>query len=92
MNSFFFFLTKMKIVFVLLIALCVSAITQELNGGVSYEVPQVHNGLGKDENIERKTARGETTGDCGDLSWVFNNETGTLTISGQGDMSCCDSS
>ena len=52
----------MKIVFVLLIVLCVSTIAQELNSGVSYEVPQVQNGLEKEENAERKTVRGETSG------------------------------
>ena len=37
----------MKIIFVLLIVLFVSAIAQELNGRVSYEVAQVHNELRK---------------------------------------------
>ena len=36
---------KMKIVFVLLIALYVSAIAQELNGRVSYEAAQVENDM-----------------------------------------------
>jgi len=71
----------MKIVLVLLIILCVRTIAQELNAETFFR---------NNENIERKTARGETTGSCGSLSWVFNNETSTLTISGTGKMSCCN--
>ena len=47
----------MKFVFVLFIALCVSAIAQEFNGGVSCEVPQVENGTRKEESIREKKER-----------------------------------
>ena len=79
----------MKIIFSLLfIELCVSTIAQDISGRVSYEVAQVENGIRKEENIERNTARTETRGTCGDnLSWLFNDENSTLVISGTGDMS-----
>ena len=41
---------------------------------------------------KKDSSRGGNSGTCGNLSWVFNDETSTLTISGQGVMSCCNSS
>ena len=80
----------MKIeVFVFTIALTVVVTAEKVNTRLPFEGI---NTLSENAN-RRKTARDdENSGKCGDLSWVFNNETSTLTIAGQGLMSCCTSS
>ena len=76
----------MKIVpLVLIIALTVGAIAQELNTILPSER------TAQSVRAEEKTGRSENSGTCDDnLSWIFNDETYTLTISGQGVMSCCN--
>ena len=81
----------MKIViFVFFIAFSVSVIAKELNIGIPFEGTHTQS----ENSEERKTARDdENSGICGsNLQWNFNNESSTLTISGQGKMSCCNSS
>ena len=79
----------MKItVFALIIVLTVSAIAQELK--ISFPFEGTH---AQRKHLLKTPRDDENSGTCGDnLSWVFNDETSTLTISGQGNMSCCNSS
>ena len=76
----------MRIVtFVYIIALTTCVIAKELNTRLPFEETHWQTG-----HTEKKTVRGENSRTCGDnLSWTFNNETFSLTISGQGNMSCC---
>ena len=81
----------MKIViFVLTIALTVGAVVKELGTTFHSEGTYAQSERAKEEKIARDD---ENSGTCGDnLSWVFNDETSSLTISGQGNMTCCNSS
>ena len=75
-------------IFVLIVAFTVGSFAKELHIGVSFEV--THPPTEHEE--ESKTARDENSGKCGGLSWSFEGETSTLTISGRGVMSCCNAS
>ena len=77
----------MKIVFfALFIVVAVGSIAKELNTTPSFEGIQTQSVYTE----EKKTVRDGNSGSCGNLSWVFNNKTSIITISGQGDMSCCN--
>ena len=82
------FAAMKTVVFALIIALTVGVIAQKLDTSLSFQGAHTQSAEG------RKIAReDENSGKCGDnLSWVFNTQTSTLTISGQGYMSCCTSS
>ena len=77
------------VVFAFIIVLTVSTVAQDLNTGIPYEGTHTQS----EHAVEKKTARDENSGTCGgNLKWVFNEKTSTLTISGQGNMSCFSSS
>ena len=89
MFFFFFHSATMKIViFVLIITLTLGVIAKEGNIDNPFEGTLAQ----KDHEEVKKTVRDENSGSCGSLSWNFNEKTSTLTISGQGVMSCCNSS
>ena len=71
----------------MLCVLCLGIVAQELTAGLGYEGTHVQNG-----NNDREAPRTLTSGSCKKLSWTFEDETGTLTISGTGDMSDCSGS
>ena len=79
----------MKIaLFTLIIGLTIVSAAKELNTSLPFEGTHTQS----DHTEGRKTVRdGDNSGKCGaNISWFFNSETSTLTISGQGNMSCCN--
>ena len=76
---------KIVVFALLFIVLSVGAIAQ----GLVFEGEHANNG----QEEEGETPRDEASGNCGDyLEWKYDRSTFTLTISGEGDMSCFNSS
>ena len=79
---------KVTAIFALFIVLSVGTTAQELNTELVFEGAAADNGS-RDEEKDR-TPR--ANGSCGDnILWSFNDVNLTLSISGQGNMSCCNS-
>ena len=71
--------------FALIVALIAGVVAKDFNTNLPFEGMDSQS----DHAEEEKTTRDGNSGSCGDnLSWIFNDASSTLTISGQGDMSC----